>query len=160
MDRRLQARAGALAYRLTWGYGPSQNTFQLRDAVVGDLDGDGSVEIVALLPASNSSDARTQIFVIDRNFFSRGSSWCRCAPAESRSSRARLRENLLLNVVSDLNANAGLLVAIDSQTGNEVWRSPPLIGDISPHSVKYVDPRGTGVPQIAIGTAAGMYLTR
>ena len=68
-----------------------------------------------------------------------------------------------MNAGSDLDyfsGNPGWLVAIDSHTGNEVWRSPPLIGEISPHSVKYVDPAGTGVPQIAIGTAAGMYLTR
>jgi glucose dehydrogenase len=40
------------------------------------------------------------------------------------------RKNLFLNVVSDVNylsANPGWLVAIDSQTGNEVWHSPPLI---------------------------------
>jgi hypothetical protein len=151
--------AGPIAYRANWGYG-STNTWQFRDAVVGDLDGDGSVEIVALMPASNSSDARTQIFVMGRNFFTRQFVVPLRASGIAIEPSASPRKNLLLNVVSDLDANAGLLVAIDSQTGNEVWRSPPLLGDISPHSVNYVDPAGSGVPRIAIGTAAGMYLTR
>ena len=154
--------AGPIAYHPTDGYWPSLTAFQLRDAVVGDLDGDGSVEVVALMPASSSSDARTQIVVLKlgRNFSARQLVVPLRASGVAIEPSASPRKNLLLNVVSDLDANAGLLVAIDSQTGNEVWRSPPLIGEISPHSVKYVDPAGTGVPRIAIGTAAGMYLTR
>jgi len=152
--------AGQIAYQTTSLYWPYQNTFQIRDAVVGDLDGDGSVEIVALMPASNSSDARTQIVVIGRNSSVRQFVVPLRASGIAIEPSASPRKNLLLNVVSDLDANAGLLVAIDSQTGNEVWRSPPLIGEISAHSVKFVDPAGTGNARVAIGTAAGMYLTR
>jgi hypothetical protein len=156
--------AGPLAYLQSAIYTPPNTEYRLGDAVVGDLDGDGSVEIAALLPAWYAPYARTQVLVLDRNLQP-----LRQFVAPLRADGIAIepsafpRKNLLVNVLVDPNwafANTAWLAAIDSQTGNEVWRSPPLVGNISPHSVKYVDPAGTGVPRIAIGTAAGMYLTR
>jgi hypothetical protein len=44
--------------------------------------------------------------------------------------------------------------------GQEIWRSPPLLGLVSRGSSSYVDADGDGKTDIAFGTSTGMYLTR
>jgi hypothetical protein len=45
-------------------------------------------------------------------------------------------------------------------TGVPAWKSPEFVGDLPINSVTFPDIDGDGVPEIAMGTNSGMYLTR
>lgn len=72
------------------------------------------------------------------------------------------RHNLLVSSGPSYSYDAtpARLRAIDPVTGAEIWASPPLFGAPSQNSVRYVDWNGDGRRELAVGTAASMYLTR
>jgi hypothetical protein len=133
-------------------------------AAIGDLDGDGHADIAALLSLSYGGTEQSELYVLDRNLQPTVDLKLPYATSGvAIENSAFPRKNLLLNLVPILNYNGAApsyVAAVDPRTGEEVWRSPPLIGPISPASVHYVEPDGDGNLRLSVGTGAGMYVTR
>jgi hypothetical protein len=133
-------------------------------AVIGDLDGDGDPEIAALLSFPHVDSQQSELYVLDRSL--QPTVHLELPVPTSGiaiENSAFPRKNLLLGVASFLTYTGvapSYVAAVDSRTGTEVWRSPPLIGRIAPASVHYVDPDGDGVLRLSVGTRNGMYVTR
>ena len=129
------------------------------DISVGDLDGDGVVEIVAgarvfsaptitvynadLSIRSNFSVADELIGVTIENYGSGG-------------------KNLLLSLTGGLYAfySDGYFAVVDPDTGDEVTRSPHLVGKPSFNSVHYADIDNDSMPEISYGTSISISVTR
>jgi hypothetical protein len=191
------------------------------DVAVGDLDGDGALEIAAL-PCRNyivtsrklwiyKPDAtygyvlRGSVDVPVDGFLAVGDANNDAAPdiivSEVQSSSSvpdRIRAydgvslvELLsyalsgkvsgLRVLPDAGGRARLLVAqsvlnpsgnypyysdsteltlIDAENGNEIWRSPMLLGIARGHDLSVTDVNGDELPELIFGTTQAMYLTR
>ena len=133
----------------------------VRDMLVADTDGDGELEIVALVGDSDYFDTAAEVVRLDRNLAVLSQfaiDWRADTIAVEASSWPR--KNLILPTA---NARVGIpaeIVALDAVSGAEVWRSPALLGQVSPNSLHFVDPAGDGKLRISFGTRAGMYLTQ
>ncbi len=123
----------------------------LRDIEVGDIDGDGALEIFALYGTPSSVQRLDAALTVRGGFdywrFSRGLSI-------ERSSFAR--KNLVL--IDDIEGDQ--LVVVDPHSGDEIWESPALLGTIARDGVHFVDVTGNGTLRISVATSLGMYLTR
>jgi hypothetical protein len=128
------------------------------DVVAGDTDGDGLLEIYALLDPPNPQEPHRIVQLGNR--LQHGPWFTLPWPAQliTIEESPFARKNLLVSrTEGDL--VAGRLVTIDARNGGIVSESPPLIGGIARNGVHYVD-TGSGVLRLSIGTDAGMYLTR
>jgi hypothetical protein len=137
--------AGPLKYVQT----ASASRHDTGDAVPLDLDGDGDLEIAILL--SN------RVEMLDHELQPLGEfdlPWKSDTFIVEPS--ASSHKNLLLARRDDGPSSA--IVAVDSRTGAEVWRSPDLIGHVSRSGLHFVTIGGKR--QLSFGTSGGMYLTR
>jgi hypothetical protein len=125
------------------------------DALIGDTDGDGALELVLLLAPSNIFDERGTVHRLSSTLELLSSfdfDWRATSIGIEPSPFPR--KNLLLP-----NDNVFTTVAgVDAASGKVVWRSPPLLGRLSRNSLHLVD-FGNG-PRVTIGTDAGMFITR
>jgi hypothetical protein len=123
----------------------------LRDLEVGDLDGDGALEILALYGLPTSVQRLDATLTVRGGFdyrrFARGLSI-------ERSSFARKNLVFIENIEGDQ------IVVVDAASGEEVWESPTLLGTIPRDGVHFVDVAGDGALRIGVATSLGMYLTR
>ena len=129
----------------------------LRDVEVGDIDGDGVLEIFALYGVPTSV-MPTSVQRLDATLAARGGfdywRWIRGLAVE-RSSFPRK------NLVFIETTEGDQIVAVDPDTGDEVWESPTLLGTIPRDGVHFVDVAGNGTTlRISVATSIGMYLTR
>lgn len=139
----------------------SHNVASPLDIAVADCDGDGAPEIYVL----GSTGTEGLVLRLDTSLNLLGS--FTVGPGASGLAVEDLgfgRKNLLLSAsASSGNGTAGAtstLRAIDARTGAEVWRSPAVLGAVSPRSLWLADANGDGELELAFGTSAGMYVTR
>lgn len=131
------------------------------DLVAGDIDGDGLGELF-LLYGEWSLPSKIQRYDSD---FLTGTMFELHDAAHGLfiEDYGDGRKNLLAAIAKEDDGFRGTrttLVAVDADTGAEVWRSPNLPGSIPKNSVHYVDLSGGGVAAMAFGTTYGMYMTR
>jgi hypothetical protein len=128
----------------------------LRDIEVGDVDGDGVVEIFALYGLEGAVPP-TSVQRLDATLSVQGGfdywRWARELTLE-RSSFARKNLVLVETIEGDQ------IVVVDSDSGHEIWESPTLLGSIARDGVHFIDVGGDGTLRISVATSLGLYLTR
>lgn len=131
----------------------------IRDLVVGDLDGDDHAEIYAL---DSQWGSNAQLSVFDDELRP-----LRTMPLGASVSAIFIEDstfshkNLLIATDDNYSSTTSLeLWALDPVSGAEVWHSPPLAGSVQSNSLQFVDVDGDGVKEITFGTVYGMYHTR
>lgn len=124
----------------------------LRDIDVGDIDGDGALDILALY-SSPAKVRRLDAALTVRGGFDYWREGVRGLVIE-KSTFAR--KNLVL--IDTLEGDQ--LVVVDAASGEEIWQSPTLYGAIARDGVQFIDPVGNGNLRISVATSLGTYLTR
>jgi hypothetical protein len=133
-----------------------------RDLEIFDADGDGAPEIYVLASQSYSGGAADVVRLDAQlgllNTLHIGMTVYSLHVEDSGVGR----RNLLLSASEsdDYWNPAAILLAIDAQSGAEVWRSPILPGTVSLNSLSYMDVDGDGEREIAFATGEAMYVTR
>ncbi|HEU4618935.1 MAG TPA: FG-GAP-like repeat-containing protein [Gammaproteobacteria bacterium] len=155
---------GPQAYVQTAAYTLPDASRYVYDADIGDTDGDGDPEIFLLGVGMTPTTSTPRVYRLDSALNELGS-FDLTHPAHGLAIEASAfpRKNLVVSTYDDLVSvprEPSMLIAVDSTSGAEVWRSPILLGRISPNSVQFVEPNGAGELRIAVGTSAAMYLTR
>jgi hypothetical protein len=136
---------------------------QLQDIAVGDVDGDGEVDVMVLAAGyiPYTYDTVSEVRRLDSNL---GIVATFPVPWRARSIQIEpstsARKNLLVPTGFDYQLSATQIVALDALSGAEVWRSPKLRGSLSDKRVRYVTIPGESRPSITIATDAAIYLTR
>ena len=136
---------------------------QLQDAAIGDVDGDGQVDVMLLAAGyiPYTYDTVSEVRRLDGNL-----EIVAAFPVPWRARSIQIepstsaRKNLLVPTGFDYQLSATQIVALDALSGAEVWRSPKLRGQLSDKRVRYVTIPGESRPSIAIATDAAIYLTR
>ncbi|HEX6999743.1 MAG TPA: VCBS repeat-containing protein [Gammaproteobacteria bacterium] len=149
--------AGPVAYLQTATYFPPT---EIRDAVVTDADGDGDLDVLVLEGPSYSFAQESTVERLDASLQPLGSfdvAW-RAESLFVEPGPAGARRNVIVPTVGDFLAPPSEIVALDAVTGNEVWRSPRLLGQVAKDSVHFVDVGGE--TRLSVGTQRAMYLTR
>lgn len=130
----------------------------IADVLVSDLDGDDKPEIYAL---RSLYYAAATLDVYDGELRSIRSLPLGVSASSLFTEESSFRrKNLLIGAGSDYYSGSAEIWAIDPVTGADVWRSPMLVGRISPNSLRYVDVDGDGTKEISFGTTQAMYVTR
>jgi len=143
------------SYRETTRYEPDK---EIIDAALSDTDGDGTAEIVILTRHSIQPEQPTTVERLDDTLQALGTfAYQAFAYALADDPSGRLRGNLLLGIGDPLGGPAWI-AAVGALSRVEVWRSPALIGAISPNSLHVVAIEGK--TRLSLGTQSGMYLTR
>jgi hypothetical protein len=135
----------------------------LQDAAVGDVNGDGGVDVMLLAAGyiPYAYDTVSEVRRLDKNL-----EIVSTFPVPWRARSIQIepstsgRKNLLVPTGFDYQLSATQLVALDALSGAEVWRSPKLRGTLSDKRVRYVTIPGESRPSITIATDAAIYLTR
>jgi hypothetical protein len=149
---------GPLTYVQTATYSAQPYSEDFQDALIFDTDGDGELEVVALLLDSYIYDRASRLKRFDKSLAPLGDvqlAW-RAETIVLEPSTA-VRKNVLVPTQNWLGSPTEI-VAVDVLTGGEAWRSPMLLGQIAKGSLHFVTIGGKR--RITIGTGAGMYLTR
>jgi hypothetical protein len=124
----------------------------LVDMLVGDVDGDGETDIFALRAEQARAVDRFDADLQPLGSFDTGVLMNGIALEESGFAR----KNLLL--FSE--GRGPFIVAVDSASGTEIWRSPGLFGEIARSGLHLVDTRGDGTLRMSVATSYGVLLTR
>ena len=123
----------------------------LRDIEVGDVDGDGLVDIFALF-GSATSVVRLDAGLIEQRAFDH---WRQSGSILIEASPFPRRNLILVESVADPQ-----IAAVDPDSGLEVWSSPQLLGSIGRDSVHFVELPGETAARIAVATDLGVLVTR
>ena len=126
---------------------------------IGDTDGDGRDEIVVLRSAPYPKNS---VLRLDGTLALLSSSEVdhQFNDLVIEPTTAARKNVVAVENVYSYGYSLSRLLTLDPVSGEEVSRSPLLIGTAMPNSVHYVDPAGDGKLRLAIGTQVGMYLTR
>lgn len=127
------------------------------DVVAGDTDGDGQLEVFVLDGNSNQHVHRldSDLQLLSQFSTSYDTTGIYLEPP------ATGRRNLILVRGWRGNLAGGpSLHGVDPVTGVEVWRSPRLVGTVSPDGLHYVDADGDGELEMVLATDAGIMITR
>jgi hypothetical protein len=133
------------------------------DLVVADLDGDSRPEVVVL---SGSFFAySTRLTVLDQALAVRADhALSQPASAVAVEPSNALRKNLLVAFGdpsgSWFTSAAPFVGAVDPVEGELVWASPALAGNVQRNSISHGDLLQNGGTHLALGTNAGMFVTR
>jgi hypothetical protein len=147
--------AGPVTYAQAAIYNPQ---FEVRDTIVADADGDGAVEVIVLMGSTYLYDDISRVERLDANLALLGSfqlAWRGEMLVLEPSAAAR--KNVIVPT-ADFIGPPSTMVAVDAQTGQEVWRSPLLLGQVQKSSLEVVEIGGDR--RMSFGTQVGMYLTR
>lgn len=126
----------------------------LRDIEIGDVDGDGVLEIFALYGLEGTVPP-TSVQRLDATLSVQGGfDYWRWARGLTIERSVFPRKNLVF--IEKIEGDQ--IVVVDSDSGDEIWESPTLLGSIARDGVHFVDV--DGVLRIAVATSLGMYLTR
>jgi hypothetical protein len=127
----------------------------LRDIEVGDIDGDGTPEIFALHGVTTV--VPTSVERLDSTLTVRGGfDYWRSVRGLTIEPSSFDRKNLVFVATTE----ADQIVAVDPDSGDEIWESRTLLGTIARDGVHFVDVAGNGTLRISVATSLGMYLTR
>ncbi|MEK7704279.1 MAG: hypothetical protein AAB426_04915 [Myxococcota bacterium] len=123
------------------------------DLAIGNLDDDGSPELVVL-----ASDDSITIYDAGLSLIRTVSTGLDASAVFVDAASAAPR-NLLL-AAHDPDDGFDYLVAVDAVSGGEIWRSPPLVGAVQQNSLHAADTHGDAALELVFGTTRAMYLTR
>ena len=149
---------GPSTYEQTASYSVPQYSEYIRDALVFDADGDGELEVVALVHGPYGYEPTSRIVRLDQDLTLLGA-----VEIEWRAEMLVLEPSMAArkNVLAPTQSSSGWptgIIAVDVLTGGEVWRSPTLVGQLAPNSLHFVTIGGER--RMSFGTQFGMYLTR
>lgn len=135
-----------------------QGTGTIKDIAVGDIDGDGSREIVAVVRyysrlgwvvVYNSDLTLRSVFEVDRE-----------PSAVAIENYGGPHRNLVIGFGTYSYRNTGDIRFMDPLSGKEVFRSPQLSGGVQKNSLNLIDVDDDTVPEIIFGTNQSMNTTR
>jgi hypothetical protein len=141
-------------YQQTDAYVPPAGSV-VSDAVIGDVDGDGALDVVVLLVPDNFHERTARIVRLDRDLVTHETFTLDWRPRMLALEAGTPQRNI---VVPRSDLGTSRLIALDARSGAEVWRSPVMPTDIAPDSVHFIDIGG--VRRISIGGAGAMIVTR
>ncbi|MES1190123.1 MAG: FG-GAP-like repeat-containing protein [Steroidobacter sp.] len=129
--------------------------------LVADANGDGKPEIY-VLGVDSIYQTGTTIYQLDNNLILLNSYAAQGATAIFLEQSAFLRKNLIVATADTSYGSVvpSVLKIVDPSSGSLVWTSPPLLGNVSAHSLSFNDLNSDGNLKMAIGTTVGMYLTQ
>jgi FG-GAP-like repeat len=127
--------------------------------LVADTNGDGKPEIYVL--AGSLFSTNSMVYQLDNTLKLLNSYTTPYATSLFLEQSAFGRKNLVLGTGNSYyTAQPALLDIIDPSSGTIIWASPPLLGNVSRHSLGFYDLNGDGQLEMTIGTAVGMYITQ
>ena len=141
-------------YQQTDAYVPPAGRV-VSDAVIGDVDGDGALDVVALVMPEPFHEYTSQIVRLDRDLVMHESFGLDWRPRMLALEPGSPQRNV---VVPRGDLGTSRLIALDARSGAEVWRSPVMPTDVAPNSVQFID--AGGVRRISVGGAGAMIVTR
>jgi hypothetical protein len=134
---------------------------ELVDVAAGDFDGDGTVEVFAAGTPQTGGGSRIERFTAGLQRL--GEIDTRIAANHVAIEHSSIpRKNLLVATSAGGSGVAppALIAAFDPISGFEVWRSPGLLGTVTPNSLTYLRLQGESRERLAFATTTGMYLTQ
>ena len=125
---------------------------------VGDTDGDGEVEIFTM--DNDHITKHVMRLSKDLQLLSRFEASGDMVGLYLEPPGAGQRNLILAESRNSRRAAGARLYGVDPVTGVEVWRSPLLMGAVSPGSLQHVDVDGDGELEMTLGTEFGVMITR
>ena len=141
----------------------SATVSSVADLAVGDCDGDGAPEVYALVGGYYGNDSR-EVVAFDASLVKRGQfTLTQAASSLYVEDLGTARKNLAVAVAVPPSSyvyggDPYALAVLDPTTGDEIWRSPLLFGQVPRESVSWLRPGERW--QLSIGTGRSMTLTR
>lgn len=130
------------------------------DIAISDLDGNGKLEIAAAVTGTYYGNG--QVILFDSNLTQLSSfttaTTLRAVFFDAPSSDVKL----ILAFGDDYfySEAPNYLSWIDPMTGNEIYRSPSLLGTVQKNSLHIADTNGNGHNELIFGTSQAMYITQ
>ncbi len=133
---------------------------------IGDVTGDGIAEIIVTTAMSFVFRDPSNITVFDGVTFVKKGSYSTASVTDLTIAPCVTPPCHLLVAVSEdvdggsYDASINNVVLLDALSGQEVWRSPPLIGPVQANSMQYADTNSDGNQELILGTSRVMYVTK
>jgi hypothetical protein len=133
---------------------------RVSDVATGDTDGDGRSEVF-VITRWRQQPSSTPIYRLDNTLALLDAF---TAPVEAEAIYIEelgfSRQNIILPTRDSFGQQSSHVVALDADSGKEIWRSPALVNAVSPDSLHFVDVLGNGEIRMALGTRWAMIVTR
>jgi hypothetical protein len=129
------------------------------DIAISDLDGDGKLEIAAI--AAGSYYTNGQVALFDSNLTQTSSFTTGVGLNAVFFDDSSANVKLILSFSDDIfYSETGHLAWVDPMTGDEIYRSPALLGIVQKNSLHLADTNGNGHKELIFGASKAMYITR